>query len=1021
MQFAKSTSSLRSRLVVPGAAILLVLSLGLIGIGYWTVDTIIKTMSEQLIKHMTAGIRDHVGIMLDAPSRMLARVQNTVTRHHIALSDPNTLAAELHGLLRDEPDVDWLYFANEAGGIVSNGRLENGTQVISMTDQFQAGVFREYNASPDGKMTNLRKSATYFDARQKGWYKTAKETRKPYWTEAYLGAIEPVLGISLSVPVIGKEGEFVGAFGLDLILTRLSKFMAQQRLGSTGRAFLVDGGGYLIAASGGVLPVVLDAQGQQQRLRPAQARDPVVSAAARHLSRHPEIVARARTAPMQSFVFQDADLGRISAAVELLPLSDASAWLIVSALPVSDFLGTVRSAGYLSLFLVAALVVVLLVIGFWTVAWVLRPLRSLTTTARVIADGGWPDVPQTHRNDEIGTLAQALGHMTQSLRDARGALEKQLTELHESRNLLQSILDNSTAAIFVKDLEGRYLLANRRYHELFRIRTDPIIGLTNYDLFPRERADALYAVEQQVAAGRPQKVEEIMQHDDGPHTYLTLKYPLCDPGGKTYALCCIATDITEHKQAEADRQARLSAEAANRTKSEFLATMSHELRTPLNAILGYAQILQRDPGLSEQQAGGLHTIEQSGQHLLTLINDLLDLAKIEAGKIDLYPASMNLGAFLSAIIDIIQVRAEQKGLLFVRDIAPDLPQTVQADEKRLRQVLLNLLSNAVKFTDQGQVSLRLHAVTGGANTARLRFEVADTGVGMAPNELGAIFQPFVQAGDLQHRIGGTGLGLAISRQFLKLMGSDVRVESRLGEGSTFWFELDLPVIESKIEAAREPEVAGYQGARKKILVVDDVAENRTVAIDMLSQLGFEMIAAENGADALEKAKTLPPDLILMDLVMPGMDGLEATRRLRELPAFEDVPIIMLSASTSGGDQQRSLLSGANAFAAKPIERERLMAQIAHFLHLDLIHEPPRAVPVSGDGAAGAFAMPPQHEIEDLYRLARLGNMQDILRWASHLDDLNERYRPFANQLRVLAKGYQSKAILNLAKVLSQQP
>lgn len=457
MKPAKSKSSLRKSLVIPGAVLMLLLSLGLIGIGYLSGNKLVNIMSEQLIRHMTTSIRDHVNIMMDAPARMLTHVQNSVERHHIALTDPDSLAAELYGLLHDEPDVDWLYFANESGGIVSNGRLDDDTQVISMTDKFQAGVFRQYKASPDGRMTGLRKSAKHFDARQKEWYKTAKETRKPYWTEAYLGSVEPVLGISLAIPVIGKDDKFIGAFGLDLILTRLSRFMGQQRLGNTGRAFLIDDGGYLIASSGGVLPVALDDKGQQQRLRPEDAADPVVRAAARHLRQHPDIVMQSRNTDMHSFIFEDAGLGRISTAIATYRLSNGNSWLIVSALPVSDFFDALRKARNISLGLVALLLLGSLAVGFWTVSHILQPLKALTGTAHVIADGGWPDVPETHRDDEIGVLAGALGDMTLKLRKAQEELVRKeklaiLGQLsgsvgHELRNPLGVM---SNAVYFLK-------------------------------------------------------------------------------------------------------------------------------------------------------------------------------------------------------------------------------------------------------------------------------------------------------------------------------------------------------------------------------------------------------------------------------------------------------------------------------------------------------------------------------------------------------------------------------------------
>ena len=473
-------------------------------------------------------------------------------------------------------------------------------------------------------------------------------------------------------------------------------------------------------------------------------------------------------------------------------------------------------------------------------------------------------------------------------------------------------------------------------------------------------------------------------------------------------------DLSERKQAEAEREARQAAEAANRAKSEFLANMSHELRTPLNGILGYAQILQART-LDEKQIEALNVIRQSGDHLLTLINDILDLAKIEAGKLELHRTMIPLATFLHVITEMIRIRAEQKGVDFISDLPPDLPQGIEADEQRLRQVLLNLLSNAIKFTDHGQVVLRVRYFP----PSRLRFEVQDTGIGIHQEQLEMIFQPFEQVGEMQRRQGGTGLGLAISRQFVHLMGGEIQVDSGIGQGSTFWFELDVPVTTQADVALPlvKLAVAGYAGPRRKVLVVDDVAENRAVMNDMLSPLGFKIVEAVNGLDGLEKAQLERPDLILTDLVMPVMDGWETMRQLRRLPDFKEVPIIAVSASVSGSDQANSLTAGANAFLPKPIDLQQLLTQIGILLKLQWMEGLPAAPLPLEQQAVGEeeLLVPPAKDMEDLYHLAKMGNMQEILRWAGYVAKLDKRYRPFADQLSQLARNYRSKAILNLVE------
>ncbi len=383
---------------------------------------------------------------------------------------------------------------------------------------------------------------------------------------------------------------------------------------------------------------------------------------------------------------------------------------------------------------------------------------------------------------------------------------------------------------------------------------------------------------------------------------------------------------------EALHQAKAKAEEANQAKSAFLANMSHDLRTPLNGILGFAQILQWDKTLTERQLAGISAIRQSGEHLLTLINDILDLAKIEAGKFEIAPSDVDVAKFLNTIAGLIRVKAEQKhALQFVCDFASELPAAIRIDERRLRQVLLNLLDNAVKFTDHGEVRLTVRPVAPG----RLRFEVRDSGIGMSEEQLARIFRPFEQVSESHRRSGGTGLGLVISRELVRLLGGDIEVESRAAGGSTFAFELDVRVLQSGLPAAAPAErvVTGYHGPKRKVLVVDDVAENRAVLVDMLGRLGFEMFEASSGGAGLVEAQAICPHLILMDVVMPDISGIEVIRRLRKLPALQDVPIVAISASATADMQESTLAAGANAFLVKPVDLQLLMQRTSGLLRL----------------------------------------------------------------------------------------
>ena len=383
-----------------------------------------------------------------------------------------------------------------------------------------------------------------------------------------------------------------------------------------------------------------------------------------------------------------------------------------------------------------------------------------------------------------------------------------------------------------------------------------------------------------------------------------------------------------------------------RARSDFLAQMSHELRTPLNGILGYAQILRRDRNLDARAARGLATIHDSGQHLLNLINDILDLARMDAAKLQLSPTVVELETFLQGVTNIMRVKAEEKGLQFTIQAAPDLPPAVRVDPKRLRQILLNLLGNAVKFTDSGGLTLRVQTLSpakpSGAYRdelphARLRFEVEDTGIGMPADQQGRIFLPFEQLGEYKRREGGSGLGLAITNALLHLMGGEIRLLSEPGKGSRFWFELDLPLVQRSVTEQPLRTVISYEGSRKKILVVDDVVASRMMMRDVLTSVGFTVFDAVSGQEALARIPLVKPDLVLMDLMMPHMDGCEATRRIRQLPGFERLPIIVVSASAGPEEHVKCSAAGANAFHPKPIDHDALVQTIGEQLGLHWLY------------------------------------------------------------------------------------
>jgi signal transduction histidine kinase/FixJ family two-component response regulator len=463
--------------------------------------------------------------------------------------------------------------------------------------------------------------------------------------------------------------------------------------------------------------------------------------------------------------------------------------------------------------------------------------------------------------------------------------------------------------------------------------------------------------------------------------------------------------------------AKEAADTANQAKSEFLANMSHELRTPLNGILGYAQILQRSPTITEQEHKGVSIIAQCGNHLLTLINDILDLSKIEARKMELHPIDFHFPSFLQGVIEICSIRVEQKKISFLYQPEGELPSGIQADEKRLRQVLINLLGNAIKFTDFGEVVFIVKSRKIENSTYRVRFQIEDTGVGMSVEQLAKIFLPFEQVADNKYQAQGTGLGLTISQKIISLMNSKIQVSSQPEKGSVFWFDLDLLETTKWSDTARlksQGKIIGFHGDKRKIMVVDDRWENRSVLVSLLEPIGFEIAEASNGREGLEKALQFYPNLIITDLVMPLMDGFEMLRQIRTLEQLSGVIAIASSASVFETDQYRSLTAGANEFLPKPIQAETLLEMLQMHLELSWIYGQKETKTTASipeyTSLSQELEIPPGEILDRLYELVKKGDLDEILTVAHQLEALNSKYISFAEEIIQLAEGFQVKKL-----------
>ncbi len=680
--------------------------------------------------------------------------------------------------------------------------------------------------------------------------------------------------------------------------------------------------------------------------------------------------------------------------------------------------------------------------------------------------------------EQNAKLAEYNQNLEQLVNSRTQELDERNRQLLASQKKYRALVEASQDMIWSLDAEGRYTFVNQAVKHIYGYDPEEMLGRRFVDFEPPEQISKDLELLERLLNG-----ESVFQHEstqlakDGRPIYLMFNaIALRDDKGNVIGITGTASDITKRKQTEdALKQSAYAADVANRAKSAFLSRMSHELRTPLNAILGFTQVMNRNPSFSPEAQEHLGIVSRSGEHLLELINDILEMSKIDSGQITLHETSFDLYYLLDTLKEMFQLKANFKDIQLIFHRAPDVPQYLKTDESKLRQVLINLIGNAIKFTEKGEVELRVRMGEGERKRGRtgegensltqtqdrertftpsphLFFEVEDTGPGIAPEEMHLLFVPFEQTATGRKSQQGTGLGLPLTRQFVQLMGGDITVSSTVGKGTIFKFDVPLSVAQShevqKPQETRRAIGLAPDQPKYRLLVVDDDKSSRLLLVKVLASIGFELRQATNGLEAIALWESWEPHLILMDMLMPVMDGYEATRQIKakEMVRWEeslnstnhllttshpldtespshprgDTVIIALTANAFEEDRAVILSSGCEDIVIKPFQEEIIFEKIARYLGVRYIYEEPvvmnsKARPQdeqhpSAQSLEVYLSQMPAEWVTQLYQAAALGSDCEIFQL---IEQIPSSYAPLEHALMAWVNDFRFDRVINL--------
>lgn len=789
-------------------------------IGYLSFRTSYRSSNDlafRLVGEMSDRVEADVQDYLSLPHQVNATNQAAIMAQELDITDAAQMSKHFWSQSQGFPELDFIYFGSEQGGMVLAGQQQPGDWIIRKTDRLQAGTYQTFATDETGNLLQVSETKTY-DARIRPWYQAAKQQGQAVWSPVYVFNSRKVLGLSATLPVYDAAGRFQGVLASDFSLDNISEFLHALSIEQPGEIYIMEEDGNLIATSASEPTLYESSDESLQRLTAWNSKNALIKDSSTYL--------RQQFQDLQSIPIDtqlSVTLGQMPHYMEATHLTDPYGldWIVVTVVPESAFMSQVQRNFRVTLFLCGMMGLASIGFGWLLYRGLLSPITSICREATALTKGNW-DFPITSDGSrEFGQLSEAFQIM-------------------------------------------------------------------------RQQAAELKTINR-----------------------------------------------------ELDRATRL--------KDEFLANMSHELRTPLNAILGMTEGLQEEifGAVNEQQMQALGTIERSGNHLLSLITDILDVAKIESGTLDLDYSAIEVGSLCRSSLAFIKQQAYSKRIQIETRIPQDLP-PLNADERRIRQVLINLLSNAVKFTAAGgQVVLEVSYIRLPQETERekenptftywdaLKFDVIDTGIGISEKNLKKLFQPFIQVdSNLNRQYEGTGLGLALVKRIVELHGGTVSVTSTLGAGSCFSFT--LPLVDSiRVSPSPEEESTTSNPATSTpdlalpaapwILLAEDNEANLTTLSTYFEAKGYRFVVAKDGEDAIALAKSKHPDLILMDIQLPRIDGFEVIRQIRAEDDLATVPIIALTAMTMPGDKERCLEAGASEYLGKPFKLKRLTELIHKWL------------------------------------------------------------------------------------------